>query len=940
MSRVDTDAMRRYEQTRDDLVARLLAIEELIGEERRKTVASTRSRLERGKFVLAVVGEFSSGKSFLLNALLGKFRYEEASGGHKQLVGLLATDINPSTATITELEHGEGSDIATAVYEDGRTERIPLDRLNRFIAVGSGEAGTIHEATKDTIAAAGQVSDAPQRVVVTTNSPFLERGFVVADTPGLASINPAHRRATLQFLPTADAVLYLIDTQQPFTEGDASFLGIVRQHIDSIFIVQTKIDLWQQPQADGKPAWEHAYERIASLAAVHAPGTYVYALSAREYVEGVLAGDEARIEESRFPRFLAALDASLIRRTGRARLRRAAERTGVAVGDAIAQIEADLAMLALDEAALAAKREQVVPALAATRRPRTRGAQCVARRRHVGARAHERARRAPERRPGTRACASVRYGGRRKAARSRAPAHHRRPRGRSRRARVRRARRFRLTRRPRRRVRSARAPSFRCASPPTTRPLRRSAQSPERVFGTAIFAKRIAATIVLDAIGGPAIGLVHSISTRFASRPAGQYMKREMSADLRTDIFPRFAWKFKRLPNARARGCSASTTTWRKPSLQPPSNAGTPKSAASTAPSRLIAAIARRKCNPRWKRAGTACAPNSKPRARSSKSSWSAKRRSHRPIPVRRSCAWPTPMQSFDPNAYEGGLRPSRWRVAVLGALRRGKTSLINAFAGRTVLTDDVAGSVRFPVHVRYGEREQAFALAETGEWREIAFENATAEAERSPVLLLVPWSLPRELVLVHAPAFDSGDPNAEDVNVVVASHASEVLCLFSRQLSDRELSLYERVAEFNKPMLFAHTIADNEAPNERRHVVELAQQYLKERNIPAERVFVVSSHEFEKAKLEKRAPAGWNETEALRLTLEGHAEAHMARLARLARATQRTSGGAGDERQRTRKSSRTGASQPSQTPFRQGALTSAASNQGSRNHQREASHV
>ena len=30
---------------------------------------------------------------------------------------------------------------------------------------------------------------------------------------------------------------------------------------------------------------------------------------------------------------------------------------------------------------------------------------------------------------------------------------------------------------------------------------------------------------------------------------------------------------------------------------------------------------------------------------------------------------------------------------------------------------------------------------------------------------------------------------------------------------------------------------------------------------------------------------AGWNETEALRLTIEGHAEAHMARLERLARA-------------------------------------------------------
>jgi len=42
---------------------------------------------------------------------------------------------------------------------------------------------------------------APVLVRVAIDSPFLQGGFVVADTPGLASINPAHRRATLSYLP-------------------------------------------------------------------------------------------------------------------------------------------------------------------------------------------------------------------------------------------------------------------------------------------------------------------------------------------------------------------------------------------------------------------------------------------------------------------------------------------------------------------------------------------------------------------------------------------------------------------------------------------------------------------------------------------------------------------------------------------------------------------
>jgi predicted GTPase len=869
--------MHRYEATRDELVARLIAIENAIGEERRAAVARSRARLERGKFVLAVVGEFSSGKSFLLNAMLGKFRYEE-TGGAKALVGLLATDINPSTATITELEYGP-SDQATAFFEDGRSERIPLDGLNRFIAVGSGGAGTMHDATKDE-------RDAPARVVVSANSPFLERGIVVADTPGLASINPAHRRATLQFLPSADAVLYLIDTQQPFTEGDAAFLGIIRRHIDSIFIVQTKIDLWQQVQNDGRTAWEAAHERIAALAAVHAPGTYVYALSAREYIEGFLNGDAAAVTESRFPQFLAALDASLIHRTGRARLGRARDRVSSHVADARAQIDADLAMLALAPDALAARRSEVLPKLQALD-ARTRElreavlAAGLAMRSTIGERATELAR--DLERGLSQAFDTVDV------------------------ARLRdRARLHMLVDRVvaqgvgefaadvARRVRDEISASLEGAE--AILPIRFSPNdAAARAFGaqpgTSLWngdvASAIAATIVLDAIGGPAIGLVHDIATRFSSRQTGAYMKRELTADLRAEIFPRFQTDVDAFTD-RAGARLAQVYDDLAQSLSAAMLAKRDADVGSI--DRALGAYnlgAVDELRARLERQSATLARELEA-AREIVSSFMERDEEIAPAdPGSAVVRLAHNDYSFDPKLYDRGLRPSRWRVAILGALRRGKTSLINSFAGQTVLTDDVAGSARFPIHVRYGERDEAFALGDDGEWREIPFESATSEASNAPVLVLVPWSLPRELVLVHAPAFDSGDPTAEDVNVVVASHASEVVCLFSRQLSDRELQLYERIAEFDRPMLFAHTIADNEAPSERRHVVELARAYLSERNIPAERVFVVSSHEYEEAKREGRAPAGWNETEALRSTLEAHAESHMARLARLARASE-----------------------------------------------------
>ena len=246
---------------------------------------------------------------FSWNALLGRVRFEESPGG-KRIGGLLATlDINPSTASITELEYAT-DERAVALYPDGREERIPLDVLSRFVAVDvGGEIRRLHDATGDEAAA-------PERVKVFLDSPFLREGFIVADTPGLASVNPAHRRATLGYLPGADAVLYLIDTQTPFTDGDAAFLSIVRESIETVFVVQTKIDLWRMPEGDAE-AWENAYRRIRAQADLHAPGTQVFPLSARDYADGFLRENAAQIERSKFPVFLRALEASLVATTGK-----------------------------------------------------------------------------------------------------------------------------------------------------------------------------------------------------------------------------------------------------------------------------------------------------------------------------------------------------------------------------------------------------------------------------------------------------------------------------------------------------------------------------------------------------------------------------------------------------------------------------------------------
>lgn len=843
------------------MLHRLRALDALLPEEFRAGVQAAASRLERATFLLAVLGEFSSGKSFLLNAMLERFHYEE-SGGGERLVGLLATDINPSTATITEIEYGPAPQ-AHAQYEDGRLERVPLDRLSRFVA-------------------AKEDRDAPVRVSVEVDAPFLQRGFSLADTPGLASVNPAHRRATLQFLPRADAVLYLIDTQQPFSEGDAAFLGIVRRHLETIFIVQTKIDLWQQPTESGAPAWKAAQDRIEQLAAIYAPGTYVYAVSAREYVEGRLREDAQLVERSRFGKFLEALDASLVRNTGRERLRRVRDRTSQASGDALARIERDLEMLALTDAALRARRASAEPecerlrGLAASLGERCRrGTQGV--QQELLARGEQLASEAE--RALTQAFDSADV------------------------ARLRdRARLHVLIDRTLAQTVEIFANEAAAAVDDEFAQLTSAGadlrlrfafpQAAAEAFGSGGSTlwnedpvHALGAAIVLEALGGPAIALVDAIASAFARAPAGTYMKRELTADLRAEFFPRFSAemrafaretgeRFAKIGHAYGDAVHAALSLRCNELLGSIDRAVEAKAHSVQTQAELqerhTAIVEEMRAIDAAVDAFLARGEEIAP----ADAGGETVRRAHVEA-------------NLDRESYARGLRPQRWRVAVLGALRRGKSSLINSFAGHRVLSDETAGEIAFPVHVRYGEHETAFALEADGTWREIEFESALDEAARNPVLILTPWKMPHELVLVHAPAFDAGGSTPEDVCMVAARAASEVLCLFSRQLSDRELDLYGRVAELGKPLSFVHTLADNETSNERRHVLELAEQYLRERAIPAERIYAVSTLEYAQAKREQRAPAGWNELDALISTIGAHAEEHMNRLDRLARAAQ-----------------------------------------------------
>ncbi len=402
-------------------------------------------------------------------------------------------------------------------------------------------------------------------------------------------------------------------------------------------------------------------------------------------------------------------------------------------------------------------------------------------------------------------------------------------------------------------------------------------------------------SIVLGALGGPAVGLVDAIARRFGAAPPGAYMKRELLADLDAGVYPAFdaelaayvdgiAARVETIARGLGARVAALAPRVRAEALGPleralAAHAGDADRAGAAREARERAEAARA--------LATRIETRTEAFARESRAERAELADPAIPLDPQagRQQVDSAATARFDPQTYEHGLRPERWRIAILGAFKRGKSSLINAVAGSRVLPDE-GGDVEmhFPVHVRYGPEHRAYALGDDAGWNPIALAEVLAATNRTPVLIETPWTLPRQLVLVHTPAFDSGFPLAGEIVRSSATAASEILALFSRQLSDRELELYGGIAGGGKPMTFVHTMADHEDGSERRNVVMLADRYLRERAIVPQRIFTVSTLEYRAALDAQRAPAGWNELIALRATLEAHAEEHMARLARTER--------------------------------------------------------
>lgn len=248
--------------------------------------------LAKDAFRVAVVGEFNSGKSTLINTLLGR--------------KVLSTDFRPRTATKTVLRFGV-RDAFRVTYTDGsKSPYIETDRLAEEIEkVTSDDARAL---VKGRSSVAAQIKE----VEIWCNANFLNRKETeIVDTPGLGSVHPEHKKVTLSTIPEVDATLFLFPCTPGIGDEDINVLAFIRQHINNLLFVMTKIDFMSLPE--WQQQLKYCGDTIKEIADLEIEVDRIYGISARYQCE-------KKIKESGFDSFLNGLESFLVSSSGVARL--------------------------------------------------------------------------------------------------------------------------------------------------------------------------------------------------------------------------------------------------------------------------------------------------------------------------------------------------------------------------------------------------------------------------------------------------------------------------------------------------------------------------------------------------------------------------------------------------------------------------------------------
>lgn len=317
-------------------------------------------RTRRGRFHVILVGCFSSGKSTLLNAIVGE--------------PVLPMKVNPCTAILTELVYGAEPSVEIRERDgSARTMDVPTF-LHEF------QLRTAEVSAPGASAATDRFGDV-DRAVLGYPLDLLQDGVVVVDTPGLDDDDTRTAR-TLASLPEADAVIVVLNASRFLTDLERRILRqeLLPRGLTNLFFPVTMIDLLESlsddPARERQETTERARRALGPLCTIDGQDRFAerfFPLDARSGLHARwdrAAGarkappDTAALEASGLAAFETALQSFLVNERGRAQLNHLLATARRVRGDLARRADLDRATADATAEELRRRQEELAPKFA------------------------------------------------------------------------------------------------------------------------------------------------------------------------------------------------------------------------------------------------------------------------------------------------------------------------------------------------------------------------------------------------------------------------------------------------------------------------------------------------------------------------------------------------------------------------------------------------
>lgn len=335
-----------YSRWRSELASSIMEYRQWLGREdlndsqRDLRLQQLVDRLSEDKLHVAFVAEFSRGKSELINAIFLsdlKQRLLPSTAGRTTmcptellydaqrppLIELLPIETRATNATVSEYKQYP-EEWTLVPIDMSSTESITraMQEVCRVKAVSPEEAARYGLFNPDNPDDSLSLNDdgtvnipAWRHAVINFPHPFLEKGLVVYDTPGLNAIG-VEPELTFNLLPNAHAVLFVLSADAGVTKSD---IEVWRQHIQprgksrGRLVALNKIDgLWDELKTEAQINAEIESQVKTSADLLGIEPELIYPVSAQKGLLAKITGDEQLLARSRLLALEKALSEELI----------------------------------------------------------------------------------------------------------------------------------------------------------------------------------------------------------------------------------------------------------------------------------------------------------------------------------------------------------------------------------------------------------------------------------------------------------------------------------------------------------------------------------------------------------------------------------------------------------------------------------------------------